>query len=227
MLRRRGDADAAESIPCPYLPLDGGWDQVEQRFGRSHRQNIGRYRRKLAREAGAPVGERLVVSPQDLEITMDRLETMHQSVRLAHGDPGAFATARLGEFHREVARRMLAAGRLRLWHLDVGDRTIAAIECMRFADRVSFYTTGFDLDWAAYGPGRSVMARAIQGAADEGATEFDFLRGDEEYKRAWGTETRCDLRIRRPVGTRGRLLWAARSAASPLRSLRGVRRPPT
>jgi CelD/BcsL family acetyltransferase involved in cellulose biosynthesis len=223
LLRRRGDA--AEETPCPYLPLEGGWDRVEQRFGRNHRQNIGRYRRKLDREAGAPVVAWMVARSSDLEKTMDHLAAMHQAVRTAQGDRGSFATEAMVSFHRETARRMLAAGRLRLWRLDVGDSPIAVIECFRVGEVVSFYTTGFDPAWAAFGPGREIMARAIQGAIDEGALEFDFLRGDEEYKASWGTETRTDLRIRRPLGARGRTIWAGRGAIGALRSFGGARRP--
>ncbi|MEX0826406.1 MAG: GNAT family N-acetyltransferase [Acidimicrobiia bacterium] len=222
LLRRRGDA--AEETPCPHLPLDGGWDLVNQRFGRSHRQNIDRYRRKLDQEAGAPVVTRMVATAADLEDTMDHLAVMHQTVRTARGDLGAFATDELVAFHRETARRMLAAGRLRLWRLDVGESPIAIIECFRVGEVVSFYTTGFDPAWSRFGPGRAIMARAIQGAIDEGAREFDFLRGDEEYKQSWGTDTRIDLRLRRPLGPRGRAIWAGRNA---LRAVGGALRPRT
>jgi len=224
LLRRRSDRAIAEQIPAPFLPLEGGWDAVQRRFGSNHRQNLGRYRRKLDRDAAEPLTERIVVHPTDLEATMDRLIAMHQTIRTSHGDPGAFATPALEDFQRAAARRMLAAGRLRLWRLDVGSTTIAAIECFRFGDTVSFYTTGFDPSWAAYGPGRAVMARAIRGAVDEGAAEFDFLRGDESYKRSWGTATRHDLRIRRPATAKGRLLW---SASRIVRGIRGGRRPRT
>jgi CelD/BcsL family acetyltransferase involved in cellulose biosynthesis len=225
LLRRRGDA--AEETPCPYLPLDGGWDHVEQRFGRSHRQNIDRYRRKLDREAGSPVVTRMVATAADLEVTMDHLAEMHQTIRTARGGTGAFATDELAAFHRETARRMLAAGRLRLWRLDVGESPIAVIECFRVGEVVSFYTTGFDPAWAKFGPGRAIMARAIQGAIDEGAREFDFLRGDEAYKQSWGTDSRMDLGIRRPLGPRGRAIWAGRTAIAALKSLIEAPRPRT
>ena len=213
-LRRRDDTGKVETIPCPFLSLDGGWDTVEARMGRSHRQNIGRYSRKLDADAQG-VNERLVVSERDLEQTMIRLGEMHQLIRVGHGERGAFADAHLVALHREVARRMLRAGRLRLWRLDADGKTIAAILCFRYGDTVSFYTTGFDPAWSAYGPGRRIMATAIRGAIAEGATEFDFLRGDETYKQAWGVETRTDIRIRRSVGAKGRLLWMGRRAALP------------
>ena len=214
LLRRTGDRERAERIPAPYLPLGPTWEATAARFSGGHRQNLGRYARKLDREAGAAVKEWMVGDRGDIVRTLARLADLHQRIRTAAGDPGAFATPTLRAFHEAVALRMHDAGRLRLWRLDVGDDPIAVIECFRFADTVSFYTTGYDPAWGRFGPGRRIMAAAIAGAIDEGAREFDFLRGDETYKAAWGAEVRHDLRIRRPVGPRGRLLWAGRALVS-------------
>ena len=104
---------------------------------------------------------------------------------------------------------MLEAGRLRMWRLDADGTAIAVILCMRAGDSVAFYTTGYSPEWGRYGPGRRIMARAIQAAAAEGATEFDFLRGDEPYKQEWGTVPRSLDMIRRPTSGRGRALWTA------------------
>ncbi len=215
--RRACDRAKADEIPCPYLELPQSWEEFERRLGKNLRQNLGRYRRKLDREAPGPVTERLVTDAADLDATLADLGDLHQQIRTSKGDTGAFATARLRSFHREVARRFLESGRLRLHRLDVDGRLAAAIVCFRYGDTVSFYTTGYDETWARYGPGRRILARAIASAIAEGATVFDFLRGDEAYKDHWNTEVRADLRIRRPVSTRGRLLFAARAAASMLR----------
>ena len=216
-LALRRAEDRADEVPAPYLPLDEDWDAVRARFGRSHRQNIGRYRRKMDAEAGAPVVERMVADSADLDRTFDRLVEMHQAVRSSKGDPGLFADESMRAFLRSVAHRMLRDGRLRMWRLDVGGDAVAVIWCMRAFDAVSFYTTGYDAEWSRYGPGRRIMARAIRAAAAEGASEFDFLRGDEPYKQAWGTEVRHDLRIRRPASAKGRLLWAIRGGLRRLR----------
>jgi CelD/BcsL family acetyltransferase involved in cellulose biosynthesis len=216
---RRSDDLTRHTALIPYLrlPLSGEWEDVAEHFGRSHRSNIRRYSRKMDREAGAPVSLRLVAEHDDVIDTIDRLGELHQQVRTAQGDRGAFATPQLCEFHRTMAVRLAAAGRLRLHRLDVGDEMAAAICCFRQAGTVSFYTTGYDERWGRYGPGRRVMAAAIRSALEEGATEFDFLRGDEPYKRSWGAEVRHDLRITRPTTRRGRILWVGRSARRLLR----------
>ena len=217
-IRRRDDK--ATFIPCPYLPLEGGWDLVESRFDSRLRKNLARYGRKLERDA--EVTERMVTDAVDLDETFDRLVQFHQAIRTANGDSGVFAKPIVSRFLRTAAHRLLETGRLRLWRLDANGAAIAVILCLRAGDSVAFYTTGYDPEWSKYGPGRRIMARAIRGAIDEGAKEFDFLRGDEPYKQQWGTSTRFDLKIRRPAGPLGRLLGFVTTTARLIR--RGTRR---
>lgn len=216
-LRRRGDS--GEAIPTPFLALASGWDGVSAGFGDGIVKNLGRYERKLEREAGAPVVERMIATKADLDPTLDDLFRLHQSVRREAGDVGSFANPEVRAFHRLAATRLFDAGRLRLHRLDVGDVAAAVIYCFRYGDTVSFYATGYDRRWKRYGPGRRIMAVAIRSAIEEGATEFDFLRGDEPYKRSWGTAMRTNLRIRRPSSPKGRLLWIGRAGRRAMRRL--------
>jgi len=216
-LRRRDDA--ATELPCPYLPLVGGWDVVAARFSSNLRKNLERYGRKLDRDAD--VTERMVSNADDLDDTFDHLVRLHQAVRTSNGDPGVFASPVTELFLRKAAHYFLEAGRLRMWRLDASGTPIAVIMCIRSGASVVFYTTGYDVAWKKYGPGRRIMARAIRAAIDEGAAQFDFLRGDEPYKREWGTEMRHDLVIRQPASPRGRMLvMAARAVRFSRRVLR-------
>ena len=211
LVRRATDRGRVERIATPFLRLGATWDETEAGLDGALRNTLIRQRRRLAREGGNSVTERMIVTPADLEETMTRLERLHQAVRTDAGQRGAFGTPILAAFQREVARRMLASGRLRLWRLDVGGDTIAAIECFRHGDIVSFYTTGYDKAWQRFGPGSRVMAVAVSGAIAEGATGFDFLRGNEPYKQSWGAAARYDLRIVQPASRLGRALVLARN----------------
>jgi CelD/BcsL family acetyltransferase involved in cellulose biosynthesis len=217
-LRRGRDLGRfSEPIPCPWLALPSQWEQYQASLGRNLRQNLRRYARRLEQEAPGPVTTRLVVDPGDADSTLDDLARLHQQVRTAQGQAGAFRSPALVAFHHLAARRFLEAGRLRLYRLEVADQAIAVLYCVRHSDVVSFYTTGYDPAFARFGPGRALMAHAIGAAIAEGATEFDFLRGDEEYKAQWGARTRHDLRLVVPIGSRGRLLLAGRRGLRPLR----------
>ncbi len=195
--------------PCPYLQLPAAWDDFLSGLGRSLRQNLGRYGRKLDREAGARVVERLVSAPGEAEPTLLDLAELHRRSRAAGSTATAFHDDAMVEFHRRVAIRFAAEGKLRMHRLDVGDRAAAIIYCFRHADVVSFYQTGYDPQLSRYGPGRRIMAIAIRSAIEEGAAEFDFLRGDEPYKSHWGGAVRYDQRLVVSSSRRGRLVHAA------------------
>lgn len=209
LLRRTGDRAAA--TPVPRLTLGPSWEATEAGFDGALRNGIHRQRRRLDRDTGGSAAVRRVATTADLDGTLPVLERLHQEVRGAAGQRGAFATPELASFQRQVAHRMLRAGRLHMWRLDVAGEPIAVIECFRHAETVAFYTTGYDRAWARYGPGSLVMAAAVAGAIADGATVFDFLRGDEPYKRSWGARDHHDLRIVHPVTARGRTLIAART----------------
>jgi CelD/BcsL family acetyltransferase involved in cellulose biosynthesis len=194
--------------PCPFLPLDGGWEAVELGFGSQLRKNLTRYGRKLERDA--EVNVRLAADHDALDVAFDTLMRLHQSIRTAKGDPGVFARSDMRAFLRLATHRMLDAGHARLWSLEADGETIAAILCFLTGDVMSFYTTGYDEAWAKYGPGRRIMAEAVKGAIDEGASTFDFLRGDEAYKREWGTHDRFDTVVYQPVSWKGRASTMAR-----------------
>jgi CelD/BcsL family acetyltransferase involved in cellulose biosynthesis len=221
--RRSGDAAADEPIVCPYLPLPPTWEAYEGLLGRNLRHNLRRYARKLDAEAGGPVVARMVCTATEVDGTMSALGELHQQVRSARGQRGAFGTPMLQAFHHAAARGFQSAGRLRLHRLDVAGAPVAVVYCIRYDDTVSFYSTGYDERWARYGPGRRIMAHAIRSAIDEGAAGFDFLRGDEAYKAQWRAEARHDRRVLIPRNVRGRLLVMARSVRR--RAIRRVRAP--
>jgi len=221
-LRRKADRRRfAEAVPCPYLPLPAAWEEYEASLSRNLRQNLRRYARRLEEESPGPVTRRLVVRPEELDPTLDALARLHQEVRGARGQAGAFRSPALTAFHHLAARRFLEAGRLRLYRLDVAGKAVAIIYCIRQGEVVSFYTTGYDPAYARFGPGRDLMAHAIGAAIAEGATEFDFLRGDESYKDQWGARPRWDWRALLPVGARGRLLLGGRNLLRPVRRVLG------
>jgi len=48
-------------------------------------------------------------------------------------------------------------------------------------------------------------------------TEFDLLRGDEEYKRYWATGIHSDLNYWLPARFYGKVLWLLRSLSHKVR----------
>jgi CelD/BcsL family acetyltransferase involved in cellulose biosynthesis len=62
-------------------------------------------------------------------------------------------------------------------------------------DRAYAYQSAFR-PGVGHSPGRTVMCQAILDLAGEGLVEYDFLRGDEDYKADYATGSRPDVRLR-------------------------------
>jgi CelD/BcsL family acetyltransferase involved in cellulose biosynthesis len=95
-------------------------------------------------------------------------------------------------FHRHVLPRLLAAGHLKMLRVSSDIRPIAVFYGLACGSWRGCYLAGYDRAWAGrIHLGRILMAMAIDLAAREGATEFDFLKGAERVKYLWPVRQRA------------------------------------
>jgi CelD/BcsL family acetyltransferase involved in cellulose biosynthesis len=64
------------------------------------------------------------------------------------------------------------------------------------ADTTFLYNSGYDPEYAHFAVGLLSKAYAIRESIGRGKQTFDFLRGDEEYKRHLGGQPREVRRLR-------------------------------
>lgn len=208
---------------CPFARLPADQESYRAGLGSNLRANIGRYGRQLEREYPGRVRYWQVQHEVEIEPAMRLLFRLHQEVRQAHGDPGAFNDPRMILFHRRLAQSFFARGWLRIYLLTVADQDVAITYNFRYGEVVYFYQTGYDQAWKRYGPGRQVMSYAIRQSIGEGAREFDFLRGDESYKFQWTDQMRQDVNLVLPWSRLGQVILGGRTVA---RVARARLRPP-
>ena len=107
---------------------------------------------------------------------------------------GVLCDRNVQSFNREVAREFLSLGVLRLYGLRIDDRIIASFYAFHQSGCTYYYLGGFDPKFKQYGPGTLLLSHAITEAINESATEFDFLRGREDYKYNFGAVNRVVYR---------------------------------
>ena len=145
-------------------------------------------RRLAAESAHQPV--RWCDERDDAPRLLDALFALHRARWAARGAPGVLAAPEVVAFHRDAALALHHRGLLRLIGLALADRLVAVLYGFADHGRFLFYLSGFAPDVARRSPGRLVIGRAIDRARDDGAFEFDFLRGREPYKYEWGAVDR-------------------------------------
>jgi CelD/BcsL family acetyltransferase involved in cellulose biosynthesis len=73
-----------------------------------------------------------------------------------------------------------------------GDEVVGVLYGFRFGDTFAYYQTGWSQEFAKESLGSVLVATTMRHAAESGATRFDFLRGDDPYKRRFGALPAAD-----------------------------------
>jgi len=176
---------------CPILPIEGAGDELQNLISTHFRKKIRYYRRALARVAPVTAES---ATPATLDALLDALYELHAARWQRRGLPGVLDDDVVQRFHREAARGLLDAGALRMHAIRLGERIVAVFYGFAHAGTVYYYLSGYDPELERLSIGTLIVAHAIEEAVREGATTFDFLRGAEEYKYAWGAADRVSVR---------------------------------
>ena len=173
----RWSRHAHDSTPAPVLTLpDTGLS--------GHRRNRLRYYRRRAEAIGGASVR--VANGAELQRCLDELSRLHAARWQGRGEPGVLADPRVRRFHALAAPELLAQGSLRLYLLEVAERTAAVFHTMADRARCYVYLCGFDPELAQLSPGNLVIGQVIGEAAEAGIRHIHFLRGQEGYKYSWG-----------------------------------------
>ena len=117
---------------------------------------------------------------------LDALVALHRRTWEKRGKPGAFAQPFFRRFHRALIARGMARDEIDLLRVSAGDAVIGYLYNFRHRGRVLAYQSGFDYDAAksVQKPGMTCHQMAIDMYAAAGALVYDFLAGDDRYKRS-------------------------------------------
>ena len=192
---------------CLVLDLPPTYDAFLASLGKSLRFDCRRLDKAPFKDGKATVE----TNPED---GLDILFDLHRARWRAKRLPGAFV-GRLVPFQRAWFASALSKGYLRLSVLRLEGQPIGALYAMALGQGVYYYQAGFAPTEGAISPGTLLVAYTVRQAIDEGRTRFDFLRGDEGYKRRWKPQrVFADRRAVVPLNARGRLgaAWIRRAA---------------
>jgi hypothetical protein len=179
---------------CWQVALPGSWEEFLARLSKNHRKQLRRRQRTIL--DGRRNALHWVEAVADLRQARDVLVDLHQRRRESQGSRGCFASRRFTAFHDDVMPEMLRAGQLRLAWLEVDRRPVVA-EYQFTGDGVVYaYQSGINPDALDLAPGSLGHLLMFRWAIDGGYRAFDFLRGDEPYKRHWRARARPTWHVR-------------------------------
>ena len=180
---------------CSVLSLPQSTEDLLHLLSKRQRANLRNARSRLQRAGGATVE---IATSETLDEFLDDLFRLHTNRWSGLGEPGVLADGNIRNFHENAAPALLAQGALRFYRLRVERSTVAALYAMRSRDTLFCYLQGFDPDFSQLSPGTHLIFCAMQDAIELRIRRFDFLRGDEEYKRHWRPQAEATYRMQAP-----------------------------
>lgn len=176
--------------PCPWVALDGGWEEYLSRLDKKQRHELRRKMRRAEEHIPSITWE--VIKPGD---DIERLTDEFLSLMTQDPQKKEFLSAEMRNQFHKLLRSMQEAGLLHLSFLKVGDKTAAGYLNFDYANRIWIYNSGLDLAFRNASPGWVLLGYIIRWAADNGREVVDFLRGDENYKYRLGGKDRSIVRM--------------------------------
>lgn len=193
-LREQGcDVQTLPGLNCWRLDLPGDFETYVERLSKNHRKLV---RRIVTRQYETSRCElRTVQDEAEFDAAFDLLIELHQKRWRSQGEPGVFASPRFTAFHREMARGLLAQGRLRLNRILIEGRPVAVDYFIAGGQVLYGYQGGVDPDALDEQPGNLATIGLLRSAVAEGFAAVDFLRGDEPYKPHFRAEPRTCVNV--------------------------------
>jgi CelD/BcsL family acetyltransferase involved in cellulose biosynthesis len=155
-------------------------------------------------------------SRSEFVCALEHLFRLHEARWNAKGKEGAFAAGDRKEFSRIMSESMFEAGRLDMWTLRV-DGSVVAVELGLILNDVRYrLQSGFEPDYRKHKVGALLDSKIIESAIARGITFYDFLEGDEPFKRQMGANPQPYTLVRcAPAKSRG-ALWVRTSGVKAL-----------
>jgi CelD/BcsL family acetyltransferase involved in cellulose biosynthesis len=177
--------------PTPRIALNGSFDEYLARIDKKQRHEI---RRKMRRAAESEKNVRFHVIDQTADIEFETNAFFDLMVQ----DPNKeqFLHPEMREQMTITIRNAFERGYLWLAFLEVNGSKAAASLNFDYKNKLWGYNSGVGREHMELSPGWVLLAQVIQWGAENGRTEFDFMRGDEEYKYRFGGVNRYVMRAR-------------------------------
>ncbi len=171
-----------ESGDTYYIKLTDGIDKYIKQFNSKQRYNI------LSRVEKAEKKSIEYVKSENadnslLDLFIDNFFKLHQKRWNEKGHSGVFRNNKIKSFFKEVFISFFKNNILALSFLKYNNEFISAAVCFDYAEKRQVYLPGFDTKYSNLYPGIVLTYYNIKEAIGKNYSEFDFLKGDEDYKK--------------------------------------------
>ncbi len=184
-----GGAERVEqttSVRCWPISLPNDWETYLMGLSKRCRRKLRELERKYLKTGRAQL--EVAQTPAQVREYLQWLVNLHTQRRATMPGGGCFDHPWFQPFLHDVAQEFLASDQLMLNRLVLDGQVAACSIGFRSGDTILLYQCGFDPALVEHTPGWTLNLCCVKRAIEAGMARFDFLRGDEPYKRRLGGE---------------------------------------
>ena len=174
-----------EEERCPYMIVDGPWEELLSRKSSSTRHSIRNRQSRLQRMAGDQLRMRIVENPQDEPGLLEKMTAL--GAQAHEGEQAEPFLSRHPEAFSAIFETLGPKQWMCVALLEVGERLLAWHLLFRCGKALWGYLTAYDHEYAQFSPGKMLLPAIVDYAFAHGYSEYDFLSGEEPYKMQWNT----------------------------------------
>jgi CelD/BcsL family acetyltransferase involved in cellulose biosynthesis len=177
--------------PTPRISLNGSFEDYLARIDKKQRHEIRRKMRRAA-ESDKNVRFTIVNGTEDIDAEINAF------LDLMLHDPGKaqFLHPAMREQMTVTLQNAHKYGYLWLAFLEIDGVKTAASLNFDYKNKLWGYNSGVSSEHRELSPGWVLLAHTIQWCCENGRYEFDFMRGDEEYKYRFGGVNKYVMRVK-------------------------------
>ncbi|MBX3036003.1 MAG: GNAT family N-acetyltransferase [Anaerolineales bacterium] len=177
--------------PTPRIALNGSFDDYLARIEKKQRHEI---RRKMRRAAESELNVKFVLVGQDADIEKE-INTFFE-LMIQDPNKAEFLHPAMREQMTAVLHEAYKNNYLWLGFLEIDGVKTAASLNFDYENKLWGYNSGVSRSHMDLSPGWVLLSHTIQWCCDNRRYEFDFMRGDEDYKYRFGGVNRFVMRVK-------------------------------
>jgi CelD/BcsL family acetyltransferase involved in cellulose biosynthesis len=194
------------------VELEANWEGYLKKLSSKERGKIGLRARRLEKKFQVRI--RRCSEESEVDAALQSLFELHGKHWQQRGLPGTLHSPARRQFYGELARLLLACGRLEFWVLELNRRIAAAQFGLRYGPRVFSLQEGFDPEYFVDSVGYVLRSEVLKRLIGDGVRRYDFLGGTDESKMRWGGELKHYLNLHfAPPASRGSLYLAIKASS--------------
>jgi CelD/BcsL family acetyltransferase involved in cellulose biosynthesis len=177
--------------PTPRIPLNGSFEDYLSRIEKKQRHEIRRKMRRAA-ESDKNVRFYIVNGTDDIDSEINAFFDL----MVQDSSKEKFLHPAMREQMTVTIQNAHEYGYLWLAFLEIGGAKTAASLNFDYKNKLWGYNSGVSSEHRELSPGWVLLAHTIQWCCDNGRYEFDFMRGDEDYKYRFGGVNKYVMRAK-------------------------------